>query len=105
RLLHHHRDVPRRAGLDHLRVVVGVRESGDRVGVRALEHGRQVGEEQLAVEAEAGGVFACRAMSGSSMPTSCTSGWVFSVSRKPLAWPWTRPARARRRGGAGFAEV
>ena len=56
RLLHHHVDVARRGGLDDGRVVVRAGERRDRLRPGPVQHGREIGEEDRAVEAELGRV-------------------------------------------------
>ena len=45
RLLHHHVDTPRGGRLDDRRVIQRVRERGDGLGLRALEHRFEIGED------------------------------------------------------------
>ena len=58
RLFHHHVDVPGGRGLDDRRMIEGVGERGDGVGLGAVDHRREIGEERGLGELVGRAVFA-----------------------------------------------
>jgi hypothetical protein len=97
RLLHHHVDVAPRAGLDDLRVVVGARERGDRIGLHALQHRLEVGEEEGVRQSVALGVFAVEGGVGIRDADDRDAGTILGRAQEALDVS-VDPAMARRSG-------
>ena len=101
RLLHHHRDLARRARFHHHRVIAGAGERGHRLRLHAVQHRPQVLKQNLRREP----VGSSRSSPSTPHPDrrrrrSPRPCALWQLLRNPETCPCTRPAMARRTGFA-----